>query len=270
MLDTMRYVRSSRLLAALFVDRKVLRVALALLLLNIAVSLFAADPAKKISETVAHPSTQLNSRLPIGRIICRRGRQGYLTTATLIEDYRTVLAVSHFNFDEATNQTIPVENCEFQFLNQNGEMTFRSKFQVVARGSIGRNLRFSRATDWALLHLSVDAPASQSPLPVTSQFNIEKDRVDLVGFVFVNGRMKQLVVDLNCAPVSYLSQANIMTHQCNTSEGSSGAPLIAELNGRPFVIGMHAARGPEGGIALRIAGHAERSIRNRVSISSDS
>ena len=205
----------------------------------------------------------------VGRIDCRSGGTRLLSTATLVEDRRTLIAVSHFNFYDETDQTIPVKDCYFELLDTDGDVRFRSGFEEVARGSEGRSLRISRATDWAILRLQTNAPMNSPPLPVDSILFVPgKVGVEIVGYDNKHRNMRIQFIEKNCDPKPHSSRSIILIHKCRTSLGASGAPLIANVNGQAHVIAIHAARCPEGGVAIRTVGYVARSIANRAHLPS--
>lgn len=200
----------------------------------------------------------------VGRIVCRASGLRLMSTATLVEDRRTLLTVSHFNFDDASDHAMPVEDCEFQFLDATGRVGFRSRIEVVARGAQGKSLRISRATDWAILRLSETAPVDRYPLMVDSTSLLDDHTpVNLVAYDGKHKMMSTQFADSDCEPEPSSPRSIILEHKCETAPGASGAPLIMMVGGHPRVVAIHTARNSEGGLAVRFAGAAAQSMAER-------
>ena len=200
----------------------------------------------------------------VGRIVCRASGLRLMSTATLVEDRRTLLTVSHFNFDDASDHAMPVEDCEFQFLDATGRVGFRSRIEVVARGAQGKSLRISRATDWAILRLSETAPVDRYPLMVDSTSLLDDHTpVNLVAYDGKHKMMSTQFADSDCEPEPSSPRSIILEHKCETAPGASGAPLIMMVGGHPRVVAIHTARNSAAGLAVRFAGAAAQSMAER-------
>ena len=200
----------------------------------------------------------------LGRIECKLRGFKIFTSATLVEDHHTLLTVSHFNLTDTKEGFIPARHCEFQLINNHEEIYFRSNVLVMFRGSNEQNIKISRATDWAILKLVNPAPSSIKPILLEANTPLVKfESVDIVAYDKDHAGMRRQYLIKDCRPSPQSPRSIILIHECSTSLGASGAPLIIRSEGIARLIAIHAGRSADGGVAVQYAGYIVKAMSNR-------
>lgn len=190
------------------------------------------------------------SLLSVGQITCRNAGFSLQSTATLIEDSRTLLTVAHFNWHDG--EEISPSDCRFRLFDVGGERVFASDFEIAKVGGSRFDVRTSRATDWAILRLADAAPASVEPLRLYSGRNLSAREAALVGF-FASASEPGSTRARHCRVRWFEQSSAVLRHDCATAPGTSGSPLVVRKGGVRYLLAIHTGRAEGQGIAALVA-----------------
>lgn len=182
-------------------------------------------------------------RLPVGHIACSSGLLKWFTTATVVDDRRTILAAGHFDTISHGGRLIQgkASRCEFRLYDVAGVVSFRSKLAIIQRGGGPFERTLSRATDWSLLELERQVPAETKPLALKFDHVAPKrKKIAIHGFVIPGRGDRRSIVSCDAWPAS--AGSIVLRYNCLTAPGWSGAPLISRKDGQAFVLGVHSGR----------------------------
>ena len=212
----------------------------------LAASLLLALPASGTEQSAAFLSDA-----SVGKIVCRAGLRSIVSTGTLINN-RTVLAVAHFNFDEARRREIEPAQCWFTQRSSNGNTRFKSRVDVLARGGEFPIFELSSAADWAILNLEEPAPIETfESLSTTEAGHPQNHGVRLLDYRGIY---------LDCSRALSHTGTGVIKHHCPSIPGSSGGLLLVQEDGQLRLVGMHVGRNKEGGIAISPDGQLAAAI----------
>ena len=228
-------------LGALFAVIKVIAATLALLF---SIPLYArADSGHR---------TAYSEQDAIGEIVCREGLTEFRSFGTLVDNRRTVIAVGHFNVLESQNREISPTKC---FVRLGGGKQNQISFVVLAKGGGTLERRLSRAVDWAVLRLDREAPAHIQPLSL-GQNNTRPD----TGPTAVTRMYSRSGSSIKCTVQGVRPNSILVWHNCRSSRGFSGLPLITGSDLHSEVYAVHVGATKAKGQAVRIAGALRAAI----------
>ena len=187
----------------------------------------------------------------IGLLQCRSGLTRWSSIATLAMDRRTIVGVGHYAAIDGGKRTSAMRsnNCEFVLYDKSGKASFKSDVILMAQGGQAVDRRFSRATDWAVFHLTKPAPVEFSPIELGRKQRVQDGApVSLFGMDRRSGGPRLL--RRTCAPSPQASGAAVLHYDCDTGRGWSGAPILQTRDGHLQIIGVHSGRERAFGIAV--------------------
>ena len=186
----------------------------------------------------------------IGFIICSSGMRRTATTATVVENRRTILTVAHFDSDGKSGK-LPVSNCRFRLGDNVKSRAPSYALTLSERGGDALQNRISRATDWAVLELDREVPGHVRPMLMPASRNSDRTAAFFEGFERSKRDGFAKFARRQCALAANGVRSVLVRHDCPTEAGSSGAPLFANRNGRREIVALHVGR--TGGAGLAIA-----------------
>lgn len=186
----------------------------------------------------------------IGFIICSSGMRRTATTATVVENRRTILTVAHFDSDGKSGK-LPVSHCRFRLGDNVKSRAPGYTLTLSQRGGDALQNTISRATDWAVLELDREVPAHIRPMMVQASRNSDRTAAFFEGFERSKRAGFAKFARRKCALAANGVRSVLVRHDCPTEAGSSGAPLFANRNGRREIVALHVGR--TGGAGLAIA-----------------
>jgi len=209
--------------------------------------------ARVIGEENRSRLSDANQRLfaGVGKLICvdRRSRIRGTSTATLVGNRRTVLAVGHFRriFVDGTLTVLPLGRCRFDLFAPDRRRIFSSPLASVsaARPPEAYGRTGTGTADWAVIRLARAVPERIPPIRLRVA---TYDRLAALTGVFMvayhdspNIPDNEKVHAPDCAPRPVGSR--VFAHRCDTSPGASGGLLFVETSRGPRAIGMNNADG---------------------------
>jgi hypothetical protein len=215
----------------------------------IASSMHASAPARIVG---ADDRSPLPARLEapfsgVGRLVCRDPESGnrFATTATLVGNRSTVVAVGHFGRVQMPGRSIVIaaEYCAFELRSGDGKRLFGSLLASppVARFS-ARAEPDPRTPDWAILKLQTPAPEAVSPVIVRPTKAGDLGRPDV--FMVSYHSMPEALARTKryspaCKPAPVRGEPLVFRHSCDTESGSSGGLLYIMTAAGPRAVGIN-------------------------------
>jgi protease YdgD len=113
------------------------------------------------------------------------------------------------------------------------------------------------AADWALLTLAAGGADGIPPLPLAEGLPAPGTAAALAGYG--QDRAHGLLADRGCrvTGVGRREGTDFLVNDCSGPRGTSGAPLLAEREGRWAVLGVNVAAGTAGNLAIAATSFAE-------------
>lgn len=200
---------------------------------------------------------------PVGELVCHQGLLTWHTIATVVENSQTIVGVAHHTGPDFVKESYDREKrCRFRLRNKSGRTAFKTSVKLVALGGTRSHWGFSAATDWAVLRLAKPVPASVNPIRLAGGIS-----GTFRGDVLVAGSLYQRKFldreEVNCQAAISRRGAALLRHNCATTPGWSGAPVLVNDKGVIMLIGVHSGREkPSGG--LRLASFFPGRLRSRI------
>ena len=184
----------------------------------------------------------------VGRIVCRDPASGnrFSSTATLVGDRSTLLAVGHFRRTQSPDYkaVIPIDYCAFELRSADGTRLFGSMLapHPVARFS-PREQPSPLTPDWAILKLRTPAPESVLPArvqPMKADELARRSDAFLVGYhSFPEEAANRKQHSPQCKPLAVRDAPLVFSHSCDTELGSSGGLVYVNTPQGPRAVGMN-------------------------------
>lgn len=190
----------------------------------------------------------------IGSIQCKNDEGGVESTGFIAINNRTVVTVAHYRFSLKGRQTVATFNssdCLFLIRNPNGsKILFASSFQEIASGWKDPSSQPDHR-DWALLRLKEAAPITAVPLglaqPTPSWLKsselLNLHRSYSVKYSGSNQNPYKKTIAIDCKIKNANTSKSIIRHMRDTGPGSSGSPILIDIDGSPFAFAINTADG---------------------------
>ncbi|MFL0357570.1 trypsin-like serine peptidase [Erythrobacter sp. GH1-10] len=191
----------------------------------------------------------------IGSIQCKNDEGGVESTGFIAMNNRMVVTVAHYRFSfkekHVIEATFNSSDCLFLLRNPTGsQVFFASPFEEIASGWKDSASQPDHR-DWALLRLKEAAPITAVPLdfaqPTPSWLRSSEIsnlyRSYTVGYSGSNQNPYQKTIAIDCKIKNAKTSKSIIRHACDTGPGSSGSPILIDIDGRPFVFAINTADG---------------------------
>lgn len=225
---------------------QILRIGVAMALVSSAVPLTARS--------------QPDSDNAVGSITCSAEGQSWRTVATLVINSHTVLSVAHHSQMQVGKRIISATDCRFDLFRSNGSRYYSSKVHLIDRGGDVRLQNISRSVDWAILRLETPAPREVAPLSLgLNSLANEPKKIRIAGFI--DGHPRRGRKQLECTAQRIQRGSILISYECATAPGWSGAPVLSADGDDIRVLGIHAAREPHRGIGLSLAGALGEAVK---------
>ncbi len=186
----------------------------------------SADPRRPVDGTAAPWRALGRVQLEIG------GR----CTGTLVGP-RTVLTAAHCLVSPRSQQLVQPGTVHFLLGYRQGEYVAHARVSAYRIGPGYSPGATGSAADWALLTLEVALPADRV-LPLLREAPAPRSALMLGGYQ--QDRPEVLLADTGCRAIGISREAGqpVLMHDCAGTRGSSGAPLLAQADGRWGVAGV--------------------------------
>ena len=117
--------------------------------------------------------------------------------------------------------------------------------------------------DWAVLELTVDLSASTGVEPMPLAELDERDRlarepIATGGYSRDRPHLPEKVAP--CKVLGIIEEGRLLLHDCGSSAGSSGSPIVVERDGRYLIVGVQSALVRSGDEAVAVAVLMQRDV----------
>ena len=202
-------------------------------------------------EPLAAQETSDEITKSIGLLKCQSGLMRWSSIATLTVDRQTIVGVGHFAAIDGGRESSAVRSgkCNFVLYDRSGNIAFKSAVLLTAQGGSALDRRFSRATDWAVFHLTNPAPTTFRPVPLG---RLERAERKLPVRIFGMGRHggERRLLRRSCTPSGEATGSALLLYDCATGGGWSGAPILQPHEGQLQIVGLHSGRESAHGVAV--------------------
>ena len=169
-----------------------------------------------------------------------------------------VLTAAHCLYNPRTRVFLQPRSLHVLFGYQRGNYRWHGRVAryVIGEGSDGSAPGRHPGSDWARLELTEAAPSTIAPLMVAVNFSVPGTVVALPGYS--RDRTELMMADRSCritGSVAVIGE-RLLAHDCSATFGTSGAPLLAEREGRWAVVGINIGISPATNIAVPSAAAA--------------
>ncbi|EKV30491.1 hypothetical protein C882_4450 [Caenispirillum salinarum AK4] len=161
----------------------------------------------------------------LGRV--NRARGGFCT-GTLIAPDR-VLTARHCLTARPGNRYLPVSELHFVAGYRRGDFIAHGRVARIQAPPLSEQ---GKAADWAVLHLDGTLPVP--PLPVRRP----DDGLPAVIAGYSQNRPHLLSLSEDCALATPAGAPDLRLHRCDTTRGTSGAPVLQDGPEGPVVVGV--------------------------------
>ena len=185
----------------------------------------------------------------VGRINCfdQRNRARNFSTATVVGNRKTLLAVRHFSILKRPSREAPhffhPSQCRFYLYNAKGKKYFSSKLSIAHSGTEDPKLVYTnRKLDWTVLTLKNPVPNHILPIsiqPINKGELTDLGPTILIGYHGDTTYPTRKLVSQYCSPEIRYRSSNVIAHFCDTGGGSSGALIYKLVKGHPLAMAMN-------------------------------
>ncbi len=251
------------------------RVGLAVFIL--ALGLAADAPADGVQPIAAAPT---ENRVVIDaddrrwHAVGRLNREsGGFCTAVLIAP-REALTAAHCLWDQGRRRWLDPETLHFVPGYRRGSYLGHARVERyrMADGIAidERGHPESLLDDWAVLELTLDLSAATGVEPMALAGVDERDR--LIGHPIATGGYSRDRPQLPekvapCQVLGIIEEGRLLLHDCGSSAGSSGSPIVVERDGRYLIVGVQSAVVRSGEEAVAVAVLMQRPLPKAAQLS---
>lgn len=198
---------------------------------------------------------------------------GGFCTAVLIAP-REALTAAHCLWDQGRRQWLDPETLHFVPGYRRGSYLGHARvdsYRMADGIAIDeRGHPESLLDDWAVLELALDLTAGTGVEPMALASLDERDR--LVGEPIATGGYSRDRPHLPekvapCHVLGIIEQGRLLLHDCGSSAGSSGSPIVVERDGRYLIVGVQSALVRSGDESVAVAVLMQRPLPKAAQLS---
>ncbi|MGB0713409.1 MAG: trypsin-like serine peptidase, partial [Gammaproteobacteria bacterium] len=163
-------------------------------------------------------------------------------TATVIDSHR-LLTAAHCLWNKRTGRWLPPCGLHFLLGYTRGEYRMHARvvrFHIPSGFVPGANENGAALSgDWAVLDLDRDVSDATSAMVLSTR--VPRPGVDLMQAGYSRDHRHVLTSNTHCTVSAVGAEQRIFAHNCDATFGDSGSPLIVEMDGRHYQLGLHSA-----------------------------
>jgi protease YdgD len=173
----------------------------------------------------------------------------------------TILTAAHCLYNYRTRRFIAASSLHFLVGYRTGRYSAHARIVSYEIGPGFDPLRYSQTSqsDWAVLKVTEQLPASIEPLRLRSDRAPSGTRAMLVGYP--QDRAFAMTADRECELGTNIDAGRFLSHTCRGMKGYSGAPILVNAGGEMQVAGIQIASLDSNGTQKMIAVPAQTILR---------